>query len=145
MLELGNDVVLYAQSPLIQNAKNSFKKYNGNYYYIKGDILDRNLVNKIIRKYDVSVIIHAAAITPDIKREVKSAKKIMNVNLMGTIELLEAAKENNISKFVYLSSVAIYGKEAFESDLLKEERSIPKPHNLYEISKYSAESVVRRS
>ncbi|MFB4168270.1 NAD-dependent epimerase/dehydratase family protein [Virgibacillus sp. JSM 102003] len=144
MLESGNDVILYGLKPLVENTKKKFQNYEGNYYFVRGDVLNQDLIDLTIKKFRVSVIIHGAAITPSIDREKMDAKNIMNVNCMGTIEVLEAARKNNVSKFVYLSSVAVYGNEAFESKLLKEDISVSKPHTLYEISKFSAESVVTR-
>lgn len=144
LLKSGNNVILYAQSSFIENAKRDFKNYKGTCYYVNGNVLDSDLIQLTIKKYTVSTIIHAAVITPSLDREKRDTKTIMNVNCIGTIEALEAAEKNNVSKFIYLSSVAVYGEAAFENKILREDTSIPKPRDLYEISKFSAESIVNR-
>lgn len=90
------------------------------------------------------MIIHAAVITPDFKREQTFSKNITNVNYMGTVEVLEAARRHAIKKFIYLSSVSVYGDIAFEDKVLTESSSIPLPRTLYEITKYAAERTVLR-
>ena len=54
---------------------------------------------------------------------------------MGTVEALEAAKRNNISKFIYLSSASVYGIAAYANQLLNEETTSPQPKTLYEVTK----------
>lgn len=137
-------VVNYATLPVPEEAMDSLKGRNATYHYIKGDVLDTELVDSTIEKYNITTIIHAAVITPDIEREKKFSKTVTNVNYMGTIEVLEAARRHNIEKFIYVSSVSVYGDTAFKDSILEESKSIPLPRTLYEISKYSAERTVLR-
>lgn len=144
LLDESLDVVNYATFPVPEEARDSLTRRLGNYEYIEGDVLDSELLNSVIEKYNIEMIIHAAVITPDFKREQTFSKNIMNVNYMGTVEVLEAARRHDIKKFIYLSSVSIYGDIAFEDKVLKESSSIPLPRTLYEITKYAAERTVLR-
>jgi len=58
----------------------------------------------------------------------------------GTLSLLEAAKNTNVQKFVYISSSMVYGD--FQTDSVKEDHQI-KPKELYGVFKATAEHMVR--
>jgi len=144
LLDENLDVVNYATLPVPDEAIPSLEGRRGNYEYIEGNVLDSKLLDSVIEKYQIKTIIHAAVMTPDFKREQQSSKDIMNVNYMGTVEVLEAARKHKIEKFVYLSSEAVYGDTSFRDDLLSERDSIPLPRSLYSITKYAAERTVLR-
>ncbi|WP_273128664.1 NAD-dependent epimerase/dehydratase family protein [Bacillus weihaiensis] len=144
LLDEDISVVNYATLPVPEEAIKSIQERNANYYYMKGDVLDTELLDSTIKKFAIKSIIHAAVITPDLEREKKFSKDVTNVNYMGTIEVLEAARRHNIKKFLYLSSVSVYGDTAFKDEILEESSSVPLPRTLYEISKYSAERTVLR-
>jgi nucleoside-diphosphate-sugar epimerase len=82
----------------------------------KGDIRDAELVNKLAKGADV--VVHAAAALPLWKE-----KDIFSTNVDGTKRLLEAAARNNVKRFIFVSSTAVYG--------------VPKTHPLYEDSPLS--------
>lgn len=81
---------------------------------IKGDIRDKKTINSAIKNIDV--IIHTAAALP-----LYSTADIFSTDIEGTRNLLEAAKENNVKRFIHISSTAVYG--------------IPDHHPLYEDDK----------
>jgi len=83
---------------------------------IKGDIRDKSLVTKTMEGIDI--LIHTAAALPLYKKE-----DIFSTDIDGTENLLEAALRNNISRFIHISSTAVYG--------------IPDHHPLYETDKLS--------
>jgi nucleoside-diphosphate-sugar epimerase len=144
LLDESLDVVNYATFPVPEEAMDSLKRRLGKYEYIEGDVLDHKSLDSVFEKYNIEMIIHAAVITPDFKREQAFSKDIMNINYMGTVEVLEAARRHDIKKFIYLSSVSVYGDIAFGDEVLKESGSIPLPRTLYEITKYAAERTVLR-
>ncbi len=69
---------------------------------IKGDIRDRDIVEKSVKGIDQ--IIHTAAALPLYKPE-----DIYSTDVDGTRNLLEAAKNNNVKRFIHISSTAVYG------------------------------------
>ncbi len=81
---------------------------------IKGDIRDKKTVNAAAK--DIDVIVHTAAALP-----LYSTDDIFSTDIEGTKNLLEAAKENNVKRFIHISSTAVYG--------------IPDHHPLYEEDK----------
>jgi nucleoside-diphosphate-sugar epimerase len=144
LTDMGTDVVLFARSSLPEEAKTTLDRRKGNYTFVHSDILNGNDLDHIIKKYGVTSIVHAAVITPDLERERSESSNIMQVNIMGTVEILEAAKRNNIEKFIYLSSGSVYGEAALDDDWLSEEKTYPRPTTLYAISKFAGERTVLR-
>jgi nucleoside-diphosphate-sugar epimerase len=144
LTEIGIDVVLFARTLLPEEAKEFLDRRKGNYHFVNSDVLNGNDLDHAIKKYGVTSIVHAAVITPDLNRERNESKTIMQVNLMGTVEILEAAKRNNIEKLIYLSSGSVYGEAAFDDQWLSEEKTYPRPTTLYAISKFAGESTVLR-
>lgn len=144
LLDENLNVVNYAILPVPDEAIPSLEGRLGKYEYIEGNVLDRNLLDSVIEKYHIKTIIHAAAMTPDFKREQQSSKDVIQVNYMGTVEVLEAARRHEIEKFVYLSSESVYGDTALIENRMSESNSIPLPRSLYSITKYAAERTVLR-
>lgn len=138
------NVVNFALTPVPEEARQSFQQRTGRYTYVQGDVLDRGAILDTIDQYGITKILHGAVITPGIDREKESSHLVMNVNCMGTIQVLEAAKDRNIEQFIYISSVSVYGDTAFEDALLDEGSSKPQPRTLYEISKHAAEKATLR-
>lgn len=104
-----------------------------------GDIVNRNLTERIIAKYDISKIIHAAAM-PIEKSSYQTVTSIFETNVMGTISILEAAKNAKYNGFpikvLYISSDKAYG------DLGKTEyieNSLFNPTSMYSCSKSCAD------
>ena len=82
--------------------------------FYKGDIRNKELMNKLMKGVDV--VVHSAAALPLWKR-----KQIFSVNVYGTKVVLETAFNNNVERVVYISSTSVYG--------------IPKHHPVNEDSK----------
>lgn len=100
---------------------------------IKGDIRDKNTVKQAIHK--ANAVIHLAALT-DIEQSVKNPLETHDVNVNGTLNLLNEAAKNNIQKFLFASSTAVYGED---NPLPLKENYPPKPISPYGASKASAE------
>lgn len=74
--------------------------------FIEGDICDPGTVNSAAEGVDV--IFHQAAM-PSVVESIKDPALTHEVNLTGTVNVLEAARLNKVSKVVYASSAAVYG------------------------------------
>jgi nucleoside-diphosphate-sugar epimerase len=144
LTSVGIDVVLFDKNELPKEAKQSLEKRKGEYHFFHGDVLDSDKLDEVIDKFNISQIIHAAVITPGIEREKKQSKLIAKVNYLGTVEVLEAVKRHNIKKLVYLSSASVYGLASKDEKWLSEESTIPKPKELYAITKFAAEQTALR-
>lgn len=81
---------------------------------IKGDILDASLLEKSVN--DAEIIIHAAAIA-GIDNTVQNPVKTMRVNMLGTANILEAArKSGKVERFMDFSTSEVFGSHAFKVD-----------------------------
>lgn len=64
---------------------------NPNYTFIKGDICDEDFVNNLFDKYEITGVIHFAA-ESHVDNSIKGPRAFINTNLLGTFNLLEAAR-----------------------------------------------------
>lgn len=75
---------------------------------IVGSIQDAKAVNDAIAGCDV--VFHLAAMA-DISDAMKSPREAIETNIMGTVELLEAARIHNLKRFVFASSIYVYSQQ----------------------------------
>ena len=144
LIDAGLDVVLLDINEVPSEVKAALDEKNGHVSFCTGDLLKEGWLDEIIKAYDVNKIIHAAVITPGVEREKNQSKLIAQVNFMGTVEVLEAAKRNNIEKMVYLSSASMYGDASENLEWINEETTFPRPRELYAITKFAAERTALR-
>lgn len=104
------------------------------------DVTEYGTLNMIIKNYKVDCIIHNAAISSP-KYFSDNPHKVMRVNVMGTLTALEAARNFDISRFVYVSSEAVYGN-SIGVDTLYED-SPRRGVDAYSASKIACEEIVR--
>ena len=74
--------------------------------FVKGDITDKDLMDNLIQKQDI--VIHAAALA-DVGACVRNPEIEFQTNVVSTQGILETSKKNNIEKFIFISSAAVYG------------------------------------
>ena len=77
-----------------------------NFRFIKGDIRDKKTVGKAT--VGVDAVIHQAAIT-SVPLSTRNPKFIHSVNVAATMSLLESCVKNEVARFVFASSSAVYG------------------------------------
>lgn len=94
---------------------------------------------ELIIEVKPEVVYHLAA-QADVGRSVTNPSFDAEVNINGTINILEACSELSVKKLIFASTSAVYGN--LETDLLKEE-DITAPTSYYGLSKLTAESYIR--
>ena len=111
----------------------NLKGCTGKIDLIRGDI--RSKVTCLKATKDIDFVLHQAALTsvPESMREPREYNK---VNIDGTLNILEAAKENKVKRFVFASSCSVYGDAG---NLANKESFLPQPLSPYAISKLTAE------
>jgi nucleoside-diphosphate-sugar epimerase len=100
---------------------------------IEGDIRDPALVRRAME--GVTHVLHQAAL-PSVQRSVEDPISSHEVNAGGTLNLLVAARDAGVRRFVYASSSSVYGDNPV---LPKVETMTPEPLSPYAVSKLSAE------
>jgi dTDP-glucose 4,6-dehydratase len=107
------------------------------YEFIKGDICDSKLVNKIIRQVDT--VVNIAAET-HVDRSIIDPTPFIRSNTIGTFTVLEAVrKHGDDARFIQVSTDEVYG-EIGEGSF--KEDDTPKPSNPYSASKAAADMLV---
>lgn len=114
--------------------KENLKPFEGKIELIEGDILDKTLLKKTMAGIDV--VFHQAALKLVPESFVNPAR-YNEVNIQGTLYLLEEAKRRGVRKFVYASSSSIYGDR---ENLPKYESDLALPISPYAVSKLAAEN-----
>ena len=104
-----------------------------NFYH--GDIRDRKLVLEIMGLEKPRYVIHQAA-QVDVQASMKDPVNDAAVNIMGTLNLLEACRARGVEKVVYASSAAVYGNPC---RLPVDEAHPVRPMSGYGISKHTVE------
>ena len=100
---------------------------------IEGDLRSYHIVHEAVRNIDV--VFHQGAL-PSVPRSVKDPITTNQVNVEGTLNLLDAAKDTGVRRLVYASSSSIYG----ENDRLpKQEDMMPQPISPYAVAKLAGE------
>lgn len=86
-----------------------------------------------------------SAITAGPERDAREPQRIAEVNLIGTLNVLQAAKESGVRRFVHASTGALFGAAGIGvPEPLDEERHRPVPESMYGITKYAAERACLR-
>ncbi|OGI07295.1 MAG: epimerase [Candidatus Melainabacteria bacterium RIFCSPLOWO2_12_FULL_35_11] len=122
--------------PKIKERNISLFKNNKNFFFNKVDIRDKNSVNEIFARHKPDIVIHLAAragVRPSLQQPVLYEE----VNVLGTLNLLEAAKNNNCKKFIFGSSSSVYGE--CKNIPFKETEVNLKPISPYGVSKLTGE------
>ena len=105
---------------------------------VKYDLLDQASLNRVLRQVRPDGVIHLAgqSFVPD---AIKDPMRTLQVNLVGTLHLLQALKRNKFSgDFLYVSSSDVYGQVSADELPIKEVQAT-RPLNPYAVSKAAAE------
>jgi UDP-glucose 4-epimerase len=92
----------------LPDAKKETDRYSKNITYIKGDILDFKSLRKVMKECDL--VFHTAAIA-EIDEARRDPIRTINVNVMGTVNCLEAARLSGVERVLYASSVYASGNK----------------------------------
>ena len=134
------DALTYAGD--LNNLKESEGK--NNYKFIKGDICDRSLVEKIFAEHDIQGVYHFAA-ESHVDNSITGPGAFIQTNVVGTFTLLDVArlawKGNKENRFLHVSTDEVYGTLG-ETGLFTEETPYA-PNSPYSASKASSDMIVR--
>lgn len=120
----------------------------GSHTAVIGSVADRGLIDRLFAEHRFEAVIHGGALhKPDIVRYPRSA--FVDVNVSGTLNLLEAAVRHACGRFVFTSTTSLMITQAIRDELAVEavwldETSGPiAPRNIYGVTKRSAEELCR--
>lgn len=130
------DALTYAGNP--ENLGECYE--HPRHTFIHGSIGNRELVRYLCRRYKVHGIINFAAET-HVDRSITGAEAFLSTNVLGTLSLLDVAKESDIERYVQISTDEVYGSLGDEG-AFTEDSSLA-PNSPYAASKASADLIVR--
>lgn len=105
-----------------------------------GAVQDRALVRRLVAQ--VEAIVHAASLhAPQVGRV--SRREFVAVNVEGTLNLLEAAADLGLRRFVYTGTTSVYGEALVPADraVWVTEELAPRPRDIYDVTKLAAEGL----
>ncbi len=115
---------------------------------VLGTVADRALIDRVFAERGIEAVIHAGALhKPDIERY--PAQAFVDVNVSGTLNLLEAAVAAGHDRFVFTSTTSLMISEAIRSERadhavwLDEDAGPLEPRNIYGVTKLAAENLCR--
>ena len=106
----------------------------------EGSILDEELLEKIFFRHKPAYGFHFAAL-PRVAYSLQYPYRTTDVNITGTVALLEAARVHGVKRFIYSSSSSVYGDA--KSMPVRESENTPDPRSPYALQKYTAERFCR--
>jgi dTDP-glucose 4,6-dehydratase len=113
---------------------------NPNYRFIRGDILDRDLVRRVLEEEKIEAVVHFAA-ESHVDRSVEGPEVFVRTNILGTEILLEEARRAEVGRFVMVSTDEVYGSLGAEG-MFTEETPLA-PNSPYAASKAAADLLCR--
>lgn len=105
----------------------------------KIDIKDTAIVENIFEKHNIDVVIHLAA-KAGVRPSIEDPKGYYLTNLLGTLNILEAMKKNDIVKLIFASSSSVYGNNS--KIPFKESDNVDHPISPYAGSKKATELLI---
>jgi len=135
------DALTYAGN--LENLKDIDSKPN--YEFVKGNINDASFINQLFEKYQFDGVLHLAA-ESHVDRSISDPMSFIMTNIVGTVNLLNAAREiwkngNEGKRFYHISTDEVYGSLG-ETGLFTETTSYD-PQSPYSASKASSDHLVR--
>ena len=129
------DKVTYASN--FKNIDSNIK----NYKFYKQDINNKNFINKILEKYNPSIIFNLAAET-HVDRSIDGPKKFVESNILGVFNLLESIRNYKKKiKLIHISTDEVYGD--IKKNYKSKEEDAYNPSSPYSASKASGDLLIK--
>ncbi len=111
------------------------------YTFVRADIRDADLMQKIVRENKVTGIINFAA-ESHVDRSIKEPNIFVETNVIGTLNLLRAANDTGVERFLQVGTDEVYGTLEPDDPAFTETTNLA-PNSPYSASKASADHLVR--
>ncbi|MFB1065827.1 GDP-mannose 4,6-dehydratase [Natrinema sp. H-ect4] len=146
LLNAGHDIVVldvldpyYDIGIKEQNIEHCRETAPDRYEFVEGSITDEELVRELVSSRDIQFIYHQAA-QAGVRTSVENPKKPHEINTTGLLNLLLAADDHGIERFVNASSSSVYGEVEY---LPYDEEHQNVPQSPYGVTKLTAEHYCR--
>ena len=123
---------------------------NPRYHFVQGELCDRALIERLLKQYQPSSVVHFAAET-HVDRSIQDPDIFMQINIQGSFALLEASRaywrecnpqEQAAFRFLHVSTDEVYGTLGVEDPAFTEAHPY-RPNNPYAASKAASDHLAR--
>ncbi|WP_266081631.1 GDP-mannose 4,6-dehydratase [Haladaptatus caseinilyticus] len=121
----------------VESARDAAAESTGDYKLVKGDVRDESLVNSLVK--DADFVFHQAA-QAGVRTSVDDPQKPNSINVDGTLNVLDAARDSRTDRVILASSSSVYGKPQY---LPYDENHPTTPVSPYGVSKLAGEQYAR--
>lgn len=111
------------------------RQYDG-FTFVKADLVDREVIEKIFQDNKIDIIINLAA-QAGVRYSIENPRAYIDSNIVGFLNILEAARHNDVKHVIYASSSSVYG--ANKKMPFSTEDPVDHPVSLYAATKKSNE------
>ena len=103
--------------------------------YEQIDVLDKNKLEEVIKKYEIDSIFHMAAILSAVGEQ--KPQLCWDINMTGSMNILELAVQYKLDKIIIPSSIAVWGEGVPKENV--PQRSVLRPASMYGVTKVCGE------
>lgn len=149
---LGKGISVYGMDDLNENYDASLKQRNlqllrdlseetgTSFEFEELDLLDRSALSSHLEEHDVDAVVHAAALAGS-RQSMEQPSRCLRTNVHGTSNLLEQVMDQDLERFLLLSSASVYGNH--DEVPFHEKLDDLEPVSTYGVSKHAAEMICR--
>ena len=134
------DLLTYAGN--LESLKDVVEKHADRYLFVQGDIGNYQLARYVFEHEKPDYVVNFAAESHN-SRAVLHPEDFYRTNVLGTQQLLQAARDASVPRFHHISTCEVYGDLPLDTDEVFSETSPYRPRTPYNASKASADMAVR--
>lgn len=139
-LAAGHSVVLLDVAPDRAYLSRVLEAHTDHLSVVRADIRDPDGLSRTVQEQGVDTVVHTAGLIG--KRLDEAPHAGIDTNVMGTVNLLEAARQASVRRFVYLSSFGVYARDRISAKRITEDAPTGRTR-LYATTKVCAEQLIR--
>lgn len=143
LAQAGETIVALDLVPPSAECSQYLKALEGKIQFAVGDILDTVGMLNLAERNGVQRIVHGAAISPHGSVERSIPQQIVNIDVMGTVSVLEVARKVSAERFVLIGSSGVYGAPKDRTKSVREGSPL-QLNNLHVICNYASELLLKR-
>ena len=126
-------------SPILKKRNINWLNQQDNFILKKEDIRDKSSIDNIFADFAIDTVIHCAAMA-GVRPSIENPELYNQVNITGTMNILEAMKKHDIKKLIFASSSSVYGNN--ESIPFSENDNVDFPISPYAATKKAGELLI---
>jgi nucleoside-diphosphate-sugar epimerase len=144
LLARGEHVVIAALDDVPASAQRVFARLPGRLTAVRADVRDVPSFTDLLRAHQVDRLFPFAAITSGPDRERDMPERVMEVNLLGFMGQMRAARDAGVRRVIAPASASVYGESFYTHASLTEAETPCVPTSVYGVTKYAVERTALR-